>query len=554
MKRILKIVLAGLFFLLLSAGLAAYFFKNQLQKLVLHRLLAEIEATFGNYYQLQFSEIHTSLDFTNFSLHLIQPVFTTDTLQRAYVSRFPPVYFRADSVLVTGLNLRSLFFGKNIRLHEIALTNPSLVLLSPDNRRLDSSEFQSKYRRKRIQNISLLRFRITNGNLSLLNTHRLSDTVYYGEAIDLNIGRARLGLQESGPLSQQLQLKSLVFAMQKVVVRPIGTAYAFEMEKLLFDLEGDSIHGTNMSLLPDRSLFRLSKQAVYQKTFAKIALGDVALYGINYPALALKSLALRKVTLTNARFFLLRNKNKVTDPALFKKSIHKSLADLPIKIQIDSLLLREMQLEFQLYMPDKTQPAIVRLSQANGLITNLHNSDSSKHLTQFRLKSRIMAHGELDFQAIFTPNNPVHRFKGQIYTMPFSDWNQVIAQMAPVQISSGTIDGILFSGTANDMESRGKIDFQYHDLRASISRANKAGDMRKSSLLSGAAQLILRESNPPKGKNEAESHAFYFRREPWQGPVMLWVGGLLDGMEATLISEKNRIRLAEIKRKRKKPI
>lgn len=554
MKRILKIVLAGLFFLLLSAGLAAYFFKNQLQKLVLHRLLAEIEATFGNYYQLQFSEIQTSLDFTNFSLHLIQPVFTTDTLQRAYLNRFPTVYFRADSVMVTGLNLRSLFFGKDIRLHEIILANPSLLLLSHDNRRQDSSALQPKHQRKFIENISLQRLRITDGDISLLNSHRLSDTVYYGEAIDLNIGRVSLALQQSGPLSNQLQLRSLVFAMEKVVLHPIGTSYAFEMEKLFFDLEGDSIHGTNMKLLPDRSLFRLSKQAAYQKTFAKIALGDVALYGINYPALAQKQLALRKVTLTNARFFLLRNKNKVTDPALFKKSFRQALVELPVQLQIDSLLLRDMQLEFQLYMPNKTQPAIVRLTRGNGLITGLHNSDTSKRITQLRLKSRIMAHGKLDFQATFTPGSLEHRFKGQIYTMPFSDWNQVIAQMAPVQISSGTIDGIHFSGTANDWESRGKIVFQYHDLRASISRANKAGYMRKSSLLSGAAQFILRESNPPKGKSEAESHAFYFRREPWQGPVMLWVGGLLDGMEATLISEKNRIRLAEIKRKRKKPI
>lgn len=552
MKQALKIVLFCLLLLLVTAMLSVFLFRQQLQQLVLKRLLAEVETTFGNYYQLEVADLQTSLDFTNFSLRLIRPVFTTDTSQRAYLNRYPPVYFRADSVLVTGLNLRSLFFGKDIRLHEIVLANPSLVLLSRDSSRHDSNHVQPRHKRKLIDNISLGQLRIIDGDISLLNTHRLSDTVYYGEAIDLSIGQASLSLQQNGPLSNQLQLKSLVFAMEKVVVHPIGTAYAFEMEKLLFDLEGDSVCGKNMMLLPDRSLLRLSRQAEYQKTFAKIALGDVAVYGINYPALALSQVEARKVVLQNARFFLLRNKNKVTDPNLFKKSIRQALAGLPVQVHIDSLLLREMQLEFQLYMPDKSTPAIIRLHQANGLITQLHNKKDSKLLTQLRLKSRIMAHGKLDFQATFTPGRLEHSFQGQIYAMPFSDWNQVIAQMAPIQVSTGTIDGIQFKGTAGDMESRGEIIFRYQNLRAEVSKTSRSGKSRKSNLLSSAANLILHESNPPQGKLVPETKSFYFRREPWQGPVMLWVGGLLDGMEATLISEKNKARLAEAKIKRRK--
>jgi len=551
MKRALKIVMVSLLLLLATATITVLFFKKQLQSLVLHRLKAEMETTFGQYYRLEFEDLQTSLDFSHFSLRLIKPVFTTDTLQRAYLNRYPPVYFSADSLMVNGFNLRSLFFGKNIRLQEIVLANPSLLLLTRDSSRYDDRQGPPQRRRKLIENVFLGRLRIADGDIRVLNTHRLRDTVYYGKAIDLTLTDARLALQQTGHLVDQIQLKTFVFTMEKVVIQPINAVYAFEMERLIYDLVADSIHGKNMHLLPDRSLLRLSQQATYQKTFAKIALGDVALFGINYRALEERRVEVRKVSLQHARFFLLRNKNKVADPKLFKKSFPQALAALPIQLHIDSLILADMQLEYQLYLPDKSQPVIIRLTQANGLITQLHNSDTSKQRTQLRLKSRIMEHGKLDFQATFTPGRAEHSFEGQIYSMPFSDWNQVIAQMAPVQITSGTIDGIRFSGTAGAMESKGNIVFRYHDLRAGVNRTNKAGEVRKSSVLSGVANFILRENNPPKGKTEAESHVFNFRREPWQGPVMLWVGGLLDGMEATLLSEKNKARLAAVKLKRK---
>lgn len=552
MKRGLKIVMVSLLLLLATATITALFFKKQLQKLVLHRLLAEVETTFGHYYKLEFDDLQTSLDFSHFSIRLIKPVFSTDTLQGAFLNRYPPIYFSADSLLVNGFNLSSLFFGKNIRLQEIVLANPSLLLLTRDSSRHDNRQGLPKRRRKLIENVILRRLRIADGDIRVLNTHRLRDTVYYGKAIDLTLTDARLALQQTGHLIDQIQLKTLVFAMEKVVIQPINAVYAFEMERLIYDLAGDSIHGKNMHFLPDRSLFSLSQQATYQKTFAKIALGDVALFGINYRALEERRVEVRKVSLRHARFFLLRNKNKVADPKLLKKSFRQALAALPVKLHIDSLLLVDMQLEYQLYLPDKSQPAIISLTKANGLITQLHNLDNPKLLTQLRLKSRIMANGKLDFRATFTPGRAEHSFEGQIFSMPFSDWNQVIAQMAPVQVISGTIDDIRFSGTAGDMASKGNIVFRYHDLRAGVNRTNKAGEVRKSSVLSGVANFILRENNPPKGKTEAESHVFNFRREPWQGPVMLWVGGLLDGMEATLLSEKNKARLATVKLKRKK--
>lgn len=552
MRKTLKIVLYALLLLLVVAITTVFLFKEQLQQRVLRRLLAEIETTFGNYYQLEVKELQTSLDFTNFSLRLIQPVFTTDTLQRDYSNRYPPIFFQADSVLVSGLNLRSLFFGKDIRLHEIILSNPSLKLFSHDSTKNDNFQTKANNKRKRIDNISLAQLRIEAGDISLLNVHRQMDTLYYGESIDLTLGQTNLALQQSGPFLKQLRLKSLVFAMENVEIRPIGTAYAFEMERLIFDLAGDSLSGKNMKLLPDRSLLQLSRQADYQKTFAKIALGDIAVHGINFPALANNQVELKKVVLDNARFFLLRNKNKVTDPKLFKKSIRQTLADLPVQLHIDSLLIKNMQLEFQLYMPGKSKPAIVRLDRANGLITQLHNKSSSKVLTHLSLKSRIMAHGKLDFQATFTPGKLEHSFKGKIYAMPFSDWNQVVAQMAPLQISSGSIDGIQFSGMAGDMESRGKIIFRYHNLRAELSRTDKSGRIRKANLLSSATNLMLYESNPRTGKQLPDAQSFHFRREAWQGPVMLWVGGLLDGMEATLLSEKKRARLRSMQQKRQK--
>ena len=552
MKQVLRIFFGGLLSLLLLAVLAGYFFRDQLQKLVLNRLLAKVEATFGQYYQLEYKSLETTLDFSHFSLRLIKPVFTTDTLQRAYFKRYPPVYFKADSLLVTGLKLRSLFLGKDIQLHEIVLANPKLLLLSRDSSRYDSSGRVPQKKRKLINSIRLGSLRIADGDISLLNASQLSDTVYYGEEIDFKLSDAYLPLQNTGNIIRNMRVAQLVFAMDKVIIQPINSTYSFEMQRLQFDLAGDSIHGKDLKLLPERALYSLSKQAEYQKTFAKIALGDIALHGLDYKKLDQNTVNVRKVVLQNARFFLLRNKNIQADPNLLKKSFRQGLAALPMQLNIDSMLLADMQMEFQLYALGKQEPAIIRLTKANGFITNLHNTKDSSRLIQLQLKSNIMAHGKLDFEATFTPGNVAHSFKGHIYTMPFSDWNQVIGQMAPVKIEAGTIDGIQFWGKAGDMESRGTMIFSYHDLKASVWKTDASGQTKKALLLSGAANLILRQNNPEHEKDKPESKPFYFRREPWQGPVMLWVGGLLDGIETTLISEKNKSRLEDAQKKRHK--
>ncbi len=549
--RRLRIFLGSLLLLLVLVAGTGYFLRVHLQKLVLHRLLTEIETTFGQYYHLDFGQLETSIDFRHFSIRVLRPVFTTDTTQLAYLSKYPPVYFKADSLLIKGLNLRSLFLGKNISLREIQLSNPSLLLLTRDSSLRDSLVPSPKNKRKLIQSIRLGLLRIEDGDVRIVAYKRPTDTVYYGEAIRLTLTSARLPLQAPGRVIDNLRLENLVYRMNKVLVQPLNSPYAFEMQELHFDFAGDSMHCRDLKLLPERSLLKLSRQARFQKTFAKIALGDMAVYGIYFKELSAKKLQARKVVLQDARFFLLRNKAKKPDGTLVKKSFRENLAALPFSLFIDSLQLVDMTLEFQLYMPGKTLPAIIRLTKANALITHLHNHPDSSQLTLLKLKSNIMERGKLRFEASFTPGKQVHAYQGHIAAMPFSDWNQVIGQMAPVNIEGGQIDGIDFTGEAGDMETKGTILFRYHDLKAGIWKVDKDGHQKKARILSATVNMLLHQNNPAVGKKEAESKRFFYRREPWQGPVMLWIGGLLDGMEATLLSEKNKARVAEAKQKKK---
>jgi hypothetical protein len=150
--------------------------------------------------------------------------------------------------------------------------------------------------------------------------------------------------------------------------------------------------------------------------------------------------------------------------------------------------------------------------------------------------ANIMKTGKLQFHATFPVHTNTHTYQVTISKMPFTEWNQVISTLANVQITSGSIDRILLSGKATSMATEGNIIFEYRDLQATLFKKKKNGELKKAKLLSYITNSILRLHNPDNGETKPIAKEFYFKREPYQGQIMLWVGGLLDGIEATLLN------------------
>ncbi len=526
--------------LLLLAGIGAFILRNYLQEIILHRLQTEIEATFGNYYHLDYAEIKTSIDNNTFAIKIVQPVFSTDTLQQDFVAKYPVVFFKADSIEVGGINIQKLFISQTIELKIVALNNPNLILLlqKSTQKMVDGQKEKKKKPRKLIAEIFLKNLKIEKGNVNVLHLSDPTDTLYYGENINLDVTRLRIPTLAPEGIYAASNVDNIFFSMSNVRFYPEKSPYSFFMNDIKFDAKENSLNCRQVSLYPEKSLLRMSKTSKFQKTFASIKIGNIFLRGIDYHKIGEPALNVKYAEIANSHFSLLRNKNILLNKSQYKKSLQEALLSVKLPLQIDTLQIKNIHLSIAIYFPKQTTPATIKLHHINGTILHINNDVKSRQSILLHANATIMKTGKLVFDAAFPIHKQTHTYHATISNMPFAEWNQVISQLANVQLTSGNIQNIQLKGQATAMETTGNILFEYRDLQATIYKEDKKGKLKKAKALTYLANGFLRLHNPEKGETKPVSRDYYFKREPYQGPIMLWVGGLLDGIEATLLNER----------------
>lgn len=557
MKRFLKVVGFSLLVLLVLAGGFAYYLKNNIKELVMHRLLSEVEATFGHYYHITYDTLDISLDNWQLGISIKNPVFSTDTTLTAYRSKYPPVFFKAQQLSIQKINVQKLMFMEQIDIRRINLEHPELLFFTHtlSKQSQEQKAVSKKEARKLIQEIRLEELVVSKGNIHFIPYENQSKTLFYGEEIAIRIHKARLFPLDSQGLLQSSKIDNLQFAMKNVKCDGLNSSYAFVMKQMDLDLKANEIKLRGTSMVPQTSLIALSRNHKYQKTFAKMDIGNIHIKGLDFKKLLNKELNIQSLEIADASFVLLKNKEKLLNKSIRKSTFQEIINNINVPIKIEALKLKNLFLTFKLQFPNHPQPAIIQLKNINGTVSEINNYKGQKKTIHLNAKATIMKTGKLQFSATIPLHAKDHLFNGTITNMPFHEWNQVISMVAPVQIESGNIKKVTFKGIAKPMESNGTLVFEYSDLKAAVYRKNKSNTLKKSKLLSFSANQVIRTDNPAKGETKAEPVPFHFEREPYQGQVMLWIGGIMDGMGAHMFPDIVKNKMDEkLKEKRKRRI
>ena len=516
--------------------IALYVFSKPLQKLILHRLLVEIEATFGNYYHLEYDKIDLDINHKKFSITLVNPKFTTDTTQKQFIQKYPPVFFIADTVAVLGIDIKSLYFAQTVNVENVFFSNPELSYLLTNNDSLEAAQ-PTTQNRKQIAEISINEIKINKGNISFMPLSNTADTVYYGEQIDLLLSKLYIPLKDTMAIIKTSTIDNLVFAMSNVQFKPKQSVYSYFMKHLSINLNENIVLAESINTIPNVSLLKMSRKEQYQKTFAKATIGNIVINYIDFKKLINGEIDIKKLEVANSKITLLRNKEKEIDTHDYKYSLQHHLKNLGYRLKIDSVVLKNLAIDFILKFSNHPESAVIPIKNIKGLLTNVTNHIESKSKIKLTASGNIFNKGKLQFNAAFPVQQNTHTYKATIGTMPFYEWNSLINKISPVNISDGKINQIIIEGQATDFETNGTIIFTYSDLEVQVNKTDKKGATKKSKLVSYFANKLIYESNPRKVNEMPETFSYYFKRELYQGQMMLWIGGLVEGMQATLLKK-----------------
>jgi hypothetical protein len=538
-KKFLKWLFIILLTMLGTVLVAWYLLRAKIQDIALHRLKVEVEATFGNYYHLQFDSIETAVIDQTLNIRIVNPVFTSDTTNSIGNDRFPTLFFKANEFVVGGIQIAQLLLSSKLEVGSIILKQPKLVVLNhlghKPTQQAPDSVAPTKTNRKLISQISLHRLVLENGSIAAMNLNRPNDTLYHALDLTLAVDGLKIPLSKTIQPLKAATLTSLHFTMDDVAFNPTKGDYHFNINHLDFHLPQNELNCKQVKVIPKSSLIQISRKMRFQKTVATFKLGNVSLFNLNFDELANGRIHLQKLIIANSIFDLLRNKEKELNIKAVKPTFQQSLHKLTIPLHIDTVQLKNVSLRFQLKMANKNKPALVSLTKIQAQILGLNNAKQNKKPIRLNANAVLMKTGKLHFSASIPPHLQWHTFNGVVTTMPMSEWNPLLEAMAPVRIENGKINKLTFSGKAYAQTATGNFAIDYQDLDLTIYKKSKDGSLKPAKLLSFTAKKLIRQSHSVHTNESINRVQFSIRKEPYQGQIMLWIGSIIEGMESTLL-------------------
>ena len=211
-------------------------------------------------------------------------------------------------------------------------------------------------------------------------------------------------------------------------------------------------------------------------------------------------------------------------------------------INIDSIGLINGDITYTEHDEKANEAGHISLNEINAKIYNITNDTIYKTESAFlklTAEALLMGKGKLNFMLkgrIFDHQN-TFSVNGKLAGMEISELNPMLEKNAFVFVTSGKIDAMNFSFTANNTKASGKMTFLYHGLEVAIK--NKRTDDTtaiKERFLSIIANKKLMNSNPVPGDGVRVGIIDY-ERDPEKFLINYSFKSVLTGIKSSLVKD-----------------
>lgn len=234
------------------------------------------------------------------------------------------------------------------------------------------------------------------------------------------------------------------------------------------------------------------------------------------------------------RFAFLSYEDKTMPPDSSRKpTLNQYIFErLPIKIKVDTAVVRNSFFEMEQLTPEVGIPGVLTLNAINGIAYNFTN-DTADLKKEDKMKvtasGLLMNQSKVNATIMYDLDSPTQEF-----ICNFSADSIYLPILNPYLengIRAKVEDGILARGLvyfkSDTIESRGKTQLIYHDLKLSLNKKDSVQE-HKRGLLSFVANTVLRT------KNTRKIGYIYARPDSSKSFAGYWMQSLLSGAKSTV--------------------
>jgi hypothetical protein len=431
------------------------------------------------------------------------------------------------SVNIKGIKLAKAIFKKDIYIREIIISNINLIGKIPFPEDSLPATLSS-------QNIRIGRVLIDNANLEIENT--LNAQGYLMQDGILVVRNIRIDKQDT--LSFRI-LRQFDFKAEEFLYVSSDSFYTYRAVGLIYSDTSNNLVVDQLLIQPNYENYDFTSRFTYETDRFEAAFSHVILH--DFPASAyihsgrFESSYIEIGELNLKAFRDKRREFKHVNKPEFQDVIY----DFPGDIRIDSIGVLSGNITYTEHAEESNEPGYISFNEIRAKIYKISNDSIYKTENAFiELKGRtlLMGKGRLNvsLKAKLFDNLNTFSLHGILTNMEAKELNPMLEKNAYVYATSGTIDTMNFSFTANSFKANGEMTLIYDGLDLAVkNRTTDDTTAFKERIISIIANWKVKDSNPTRGKDLREGIIDY-ERDPEKFLFNYCFKSILSGIQSSL--------------------
>lgn len=501
------LVVAGIFLIALGVW---QFYKYRIVNRHVNKAIAE--KTKGLY---SISYDNLSIDEVSGNLYVKNIRITADTAvyrQMLEQKTNPPVLVNifVPVLEVSGVKTPKALLNKEIEGHKIAITNPTIEILSSQSRK-DSTVYNpardiSKQLLGKLLKIGIDSVAIIQASVVVRNMHS-RETLFSGNNISCYLSDLLIDSLSEKDSSRILFSRNLTMGCEEMLLPTKNKKYKLHIGDLQFASRDNSLYIGQIKLSPQLPEEQFAQSFPIQKDRYDFLLEGIRLMHIDREHIWRKRIEADSLVIQHSSFKIYRDLSRPGDTtSKVGKYPQQQLMRLPIPIHIKKIIFAQSFIEYKEKNGKSDSAGKLQFFDVKASITNVTNMKEAvarNNQCTLLFKAKFLNKTPVDARLVMLLRDPTGKFfiGGNLGSIDVASLNSLTQPMGLARLEKGNVDKLHFDITGTDSSSNGQVVMLYHDLKISLLKKDKKENKYdKKGLVSLAANLIMKNSNPEGDK------------------------------------------------------
>ena len=543
-----RAILIFLFILILSvAGGGWYYWNTHKKRMIRERLEDVIHAKTEGLYLLRYDSLGLDEAAGDLSLTNIRLTYDSIKFRSLKESNEAPsilLHLEIESIEVSGVKTPRALVDNEIVGKKIHIRNPAIQIIYTDEGRDSARVVPGEEIYKQIlgdlNKIEVDTVEISGASITTRTLKTGKENIQLKNAF-IRLTDVAVDSAASKDDNRLVFSKQILLSVEKVSWVSDDNLYKFVSDSIVVNSANRTAYVNNFDIKPALGEDAFVKKIRTQDDRFDFSFGRISIHNLDMPGLFDEQVTADSISIGSASFKIYRD---LSIPRDKKNRVgwypHQILEKIPVPITIKKIILPGALVEYKERNPRTTLAGKVRFHKIYATLSNVTNDKNEikkNNVMSAVINTSFMNITPLRVVWQFYLADPRGRFnvKGNLGTIRFADVNELTEPMGPARLEEGRLNDLQFTLAGGDYNMNGTVKMLYEDLKVSIlEREEGTRKLDKKNVASIAANIIIKDSNPEKKKDEPKTINVQMERNTNRSIFYLVWKSLFKGIKETV--------------------